>query len=84
MAIIRSVIERITLTPREDGTLELLPYGELARKLQFCEAGEWTSHRPSHGKPGREHSWRGLGRVDNDPAPLLPRIIARVGQGCGP
>ena len=53
MAIIRSLIERITLTPREDGTLEVLLYGELARILQFCEAGERTGERPGHGGPGR-------------------------------
>jgi site-specific DNA recombinase len=51
--IIRSLIDRITLTPREDGTLEVLLYGELARILQFCEAGERTSQRPGHGGPGR-------------------------------
>jgi hypothetical protein len=37
--IIGSPIERITLTPNEDGTLEIQLYGDLARILQFCEAG---------------------------------------------
>jgi site-specific DNA recombinase len=41
--IIRSLIERITLTPREDGTLEVLLHGELARILQVCEAGDHKS-----------------------------------------
>jgi hypothetical protein len=47
-------IERITITPRDDGTgLEVLLYGDLARMLQLCEAGERTSQRPGRGGPGR-------------------------------
>jgi hypothetical protein len=53
MEIIRSLIERITLTPREDGTLEVLLYGERARILQFCEAGQRNDQRPGRGGPGR-------------------------------
>jgi site-specific DNA recombinase len=54
--VIRSQIERITLTPKEEGTLEVQLYGDLARILQFCEAGEGKLQRPGHGKPGRELS----------------------------
>jgi site-specific DNA recombinase len=51
--VIRSHIERITLTPNEEGTLDIQLYGDLARILQFCEAGERKRERPGHGKPGR-------------------------------
>jgi hypothetical protein len=51
---IRSHIERITITPRDDGTgVEVLLYGDLARILQFCEMGGRTSQRPGRGGPGR-------------------------------
>ncbi len=54
--IIRSQIERITLTPNEEGGLEVQLYGDLARILQFCEAGERKRERPGHGGPGRGSS----------------------------
>ena len=46
--IIRSQIERITLTPNDDGVLEVQLYGDLARILQFCESGEHKRQRPGH------------------------------------
>jgi site-specific DNA recombinase len=51
--IIRSHIECITLTPNADGGLEVQLYGDLARILQFCEAGERKDKRPGRGGPGR-------------------------------
>jgi site-specific DNA recombinase len=51
--IVRSQIERITLTPGEDGGLEVELYGDLARILQLCEAGPGKSERPGRGVPGR-------------------------------
>ena len=51
--VVRSQIERITLTPGADGGLEVVLHGDLARILQFCEAGERRSERPGHGEPGR-------------------------------
>ena len=47
--IIRSQIERITLTPNKEGGLEVQLYGDIAQILQFCEAGEHknTTPRPS-------------------------------------
>jgi site-specific DNA recombinase len=45
--VIRRQIERITLTPSENGTLAVQLYGDLARILQFCEAGaKTTTPRP--------------------------------------
>ena len=57
--IVRSQIERITLTPGEDGGLEVELYGDLARILQLCEAGERTHKRPRTNVPGRH----ALGRL---------------------
>jgi hypothetical protein len=37
VAAIRSQIGKLTLTPRDDGTLEVLPHDDLARILQLCE-----------------------------------------------
>jgi site-specific DNA recombinase len=51
--VIRSHIDRITLTPNADGDLEIQLYGDLARILQFCEAGEGKRERPGRGGPGR-------------------------------
>jgi site-specific DNA recombinase len=54
--VIRSHIDRITLTPNAEGRLEVQLYGDLAQILQFCEMGEHKHQRPGHGKPGREVS----------------------------
>ena len=54
--MVRSQIEQITLTPDEDGGLEVELYGDLARILQFCEMGEHKHQRPGRGVPGRELS----------------------------
>jgi site-specific DNA recombinase len=54
--IVRSQIERITLTPKPGGGLDVQLYGDLARILQVCEAGERNDKRPGHGGPGRELS----------------------------
>ena len=54
--IIRSQIGKVTLTPREDGGLEVLVRCDAARILQVCEAGERTSQRPGTGVPGRWQS----------------------------
>jgi hypothetical protein len=51
--IVRSQIEQITLTPGEDGGLEVELYGDLARILQLCEAGDLESRRPGTDVPGR-------------------------------
>jgi DNA invertase Pin-like site-specific DNA recombinase len=56
MAIVRSQIERITLTPGADGTFAVALQGDLARILQLCEAGEGKSERPGTGVPGRRLS----------------------------
>ena len=53
--IVRSQIERITLTPGEDGGLAVELHGDLARILQLCESGERKSERPGTGVPGRMH-----------------------------
>ena len=56
-AIIRSQIERITLTPNAEGGLEVLLHGDLARILEICEAGEsGKDKRPGTNAPGRELS----------------------------
>jgi site-specific DNA recombinase len=54
--IVRSQIERITLTPNAEDGLDVHLYGDLARILQLCEAGERKSERPGTGVPGRELS----------------------------
>jgi hypothetical protein len=54
--VIRSQIERITLTPNEQGTLDIQLHGALARILELCEAGERKRERPGRGGPGREVS----------------------------
>jgi hypothetical protein len=56
VASIRRQIERITLTPNDEGGLDIHLYGDLARILEFCEADEHKSQRPGHGRPGREVS----------------------------
>jgi site-specific DNA recombinase len=53
MEIVRSQIERITLTPREDSGLEVELYGDLARILQLCEAAPGKNIRPRTDVPGR-------------------------------
>jgi hypothetical protein len=53
VASIRSQIERITLTPNEQGTLDVQLYGDLAQILQFCEMGEHPRERPGRGGPRR-------------------------------
>jgi site-specific DNA recombinase len=56
-AIIRSQIERITLTPNAVGGLEVLLHGDLARILEICEAGEsGKDKRPGTNVAGRELS----------------------------
>ena len=40
MELIRSLIERIVLTPREEGGLEAILHGDLARILVLCASGE--------------------------------------------
>jgi site-specific DNA recombinase len=51
--IIRSQIEKITLTPDADGRLEVLLQGDLARILEICEAGDRKDQRPGTKIPGR-------------------------------
>jgi site-specific DNA recombinase len=53
MGIVRRQIERITLTPNAEDGLDVHLYGDLARILQLCEAGERTDKRPGRGVPGR-------------------------------
>jgi hypothetical protein len=53
MEIVRSQIERITLTPNDQGTLDIQLHGDLARILEICEAGERRSERPRTDVPGR-------------------------------
>jgi hypothetical protein len=50
MEIVRSMTEGITLTPGEDGGLEVALQGDLARILQLCEAGERKNERGSCGR----------------------------------
>ena len=56
MEIVRSQIERITLTPGENGGLDVMLQGDLARILQLCESGSRKSERPGTGVPGRGSS----------------------------
>jgi site-specific DNA recombinase len=56
VASIRGQIERITLTPNDEGGLDIHLYGDLARILELCEGGERKRQRPGHGGPGRELS----------------------------
>ena len=44
--IIRGLIDRIVLTPNDEGGLDVQLYGDLARYLQFCEAGERRTRTP--------------------------------------
>jgi hypothetical protein len=62
---IRSHIEKITLTPNDQGTLDIRLHGDLARILEFCEAaGDGRERadrgskreRPGRGGPGRRLS----------------------------
>jgi hypothetical protein len=53
--VIRSQIERITLAPNAEGGLDIQLYGDLARILELCEAGERRRERPGR-EPGRELS----------------------------
>jgi DNA invertase Pin-like site-specific DNA recombinase len=53
MEIVRSQIERITLTPNAEGSLDIHLCGDLAHILQWCEAGPGKSERPGTGVPGR-------------------------------
>ena len=55
MAIIRSMIDRIVLTPVEDGLRAEL-HGELAEILAACEAAEGKKKRPGTGVPGSQLS----------------------------
>ena len=55
-AIIRSQIERITLTPNSEEGLDVLLHGDLARILEICEAAEGKRQRPGSSGPGRERS----------------------------
>jgi hypothetical protein len=52
-AILEARLAAAPLTPKIDGGLDVQLYGDLARILQFCEAGERTSQRPGRGGPGR-------------------------------
>jgi hypothetical protein len=54
MEVVRSQIERITLTPNANSRLDIQLQGDLARILQFCEAGERKSERPRTNVPGRK------------------------------
>jgi hypothetical protein len=56
MELVRGQIERITLTPGDDGGLDVALQGDLARILQLCDAGERKSKRPGTDVPGRELS----------------------------
>jgi site-specific DNA recombinase len=51
--VIRSQIQRITLTPNAEGRLDMHLYGDLGRILQLCDAGEGKRERPGRGRPGR-------------------------------
>ena len=57
VASIRSQIERITLTPNDQGTLDIRLYGDLARILQFCEASERRRERPGQVSRGVDCRW---------------------------
>ena len=55
--VIRSQINRITLTPNDQGTLDIQLHRDLAHILEFCEAAEeHNDKRPGRGEPGRELS----------------------------
>jgi hypothetical protein len=53
MEVVRSQIERITLTPNAEGDLDIHLYGDLARILWFCEEGSSKSKRPRTDVLGR-------------------------------
>lgn len=50
--LLRSLIDRITLTPREGGGVDAELHGDLARILAFCEASERKSKPPKAVAPG--------------------------------
>ena len=78
--VIRSQIERITLTPNAEGGLEVQLYGDLPRILQFCEAGQHKHQRPGRGRPGRGLSvvaGAGFGHCALFVAPGLERLETR-------
>ena len=55
--ILRSLIDRIELSPRQDGPgLEARLCGDLARILAFCEAAEDKNELPGSGEPGSQLS----------------------------
>ncbi len=55
--ILRSLIERIELCPRRDGSgLEARLYGDLARILAFCEGATGKEKLPGSGEPGSQLS----------------------------
>jgi hypothetical protein len=54
--VVRSQIERITLTPNTDGGLDIQLHGDLARILWLCEEGSRKSKRPGPDVPGRDLS----------------------------
>jgi hypothetical protein len=56
MEIVRSQIDRITLTPGENGELDVALQGDLACIMQLCEAGPGKNKRPRTDVPGRELS----------------------------
>jgi len=49
MEAIRSMIDRIVITPRDGGSVELDLHGDLARILMLCSANAKT---PPHGETG--------------------------------
>jgi site-specific DNA recombinase len=51
--IVRSQIEQITLTPNAEDGLDVHLYGDLARILQLCDAGDRKNQRPGTDVPGR-------------------------------
>ncbi len=55
--ILRGLIDRIELSPHEDGSgLDARLYGDLARILAFCEAAEDKKELPGSGEPGSQLS----------------------------
>jgi len=55
--ILRGLIDRIELNPRQDGSgLDARLYGDLVRILEFCEAAQDKKELPGSGEPGSQLS----------------------------
>ena len=78
MELIRSLIEKIELTPKEGGGLEAILHGDLARILALVLDGQQVAEeaKPLRGAGGRRF------QIRRSPCRVLPSRASIVG-GCG-